>query len=158
MSSENDVHTAPPPIGIPFGFFQVSNPGSPGFGTVLNRQTGEPSAARNAPTHPCTLFSLPAGPISTRSSKTTGAMRERLAVGRLRDLARPQRRAGVGIEREQVAVGRAAEDAAVLDRDAAIALEAEVVARLPAWRHFTRQVAASSAIVLIIVVTYIVPL
>ena len=39
-------------MGIPFGFCHVSNPGSPFFGTVLNRHTGDPSERRNAPTHP----------------------------------------------------------------------------------------------------------
>src|SRR5262245_48473302 len=68
------VQTEPPPTGMPVGFFQVSDPGSPGLGTVLKRQTGDPSERRNAPTHPCRLFSLPAGPMRTRSSKMTGAI------------------------------------------------------------------------------------
>src|SRR5262245_66283532 len=74
VSIANVVHTDPPPTGIPFGFFQVSEPGSPGLGTVLKRHTGDPSVARNAPTQPCRLFSLPAGPMSTRSSNITGAI------------------------------------------------------------------------------------
>ena len=56
---------------------------------------------------------------------------EDLAVGWLPDPPRPQLRAGLGIERQQVAVGRAAEDAAVFDRDTAVALEGHGLARLP---------------------------
>ena len=75
------------------------------------------------------------------------------------DLPRPQQRARLGVEREQVAVGRAADHAAVLDRHAAIALKCRRRRAIcHVCRHFTRQVAASSAIVLVIVVTYIVPL
>ena len=51
-SSESAVQTAPPPTGISFGLGQVSAPGSPGFGTVLKRHTGEPSSTLNAPTQP----------------------------------------------------------------------------------------------------------
>ena len=61
-------------MGMPFGFFHVSYPGSPGLGTVLKRHTDDPSETRNAPTQPWTLFSLPAGPMSTRSSKIIGAI------------------------------------------------------------------------------------
>ena len=104
-SSANAVHTAPPPIGISFGFFHVSNPGSPGFGTVLNRHTGAPSDRRNAPTQPCTLCSLPAGPISTRSSKMSGAM---VNVSPSAGFAtcRPTTASGLGVQRKQVAVRR----------------------------------------------------
>src|SRR5437762_2268993 len=47
--------------------------------------------------------------------------RERFAVGGGRHMPGPEKRSGFGIEREQVAVRRAANDAAVFDRDAPIA-------------------------------------
>ena len=54
---------------------QVSAPGSPGAGLVLNRHAGSPSlSSLNAPTHPWIGTSLPAGPMITRSSKTTGGI------------------------------------------------------------------------------------
>src|SRR5229473_1718810 len=64
VSRANAVHTPPPPTGMSFSACHVSDPGSPGFGTVLNRQTGEPSVRRNAPTQPWMLRSLTAGPRS----------------------------------------------------------------------------------------------
>ena len=92
MSSANDVHTAPPPIGIPFGFFHVSDPGSPGFGTVLNRHTGEPSASAER-ADPALHVVLAAGRTDQHEVlEDERRHREGLAFGRLRHLPRPQQR------------------------------------------------------------------
>ena len=61
---------------------------------------------------------------------------EGLALGRLRHLPRPQLRTGFRVQREQVAVRRAANHTPVLDADPAIALEPEIIARLPAVAPF----------------------
>jgi hypothetical protein len=58
----------PVDLGLPLGFFQLSELAASTPGTVLNRQTSFPSANPNAPTQPEIAFSLPAGPIKIRSS------------------------------------------------------------------------------------------
>src|SRR5258706_10947511 len=74
MSSAGVVQIPPPPLSRESASPQVSAPGSPSSGTVLNLHTGAPSSSLNAPIQPFTPNSEPDGPMMTRSSKSNGLM------------------------------------------------------------------------------------
>ncbi len=134
---------------------QVSAPGSPSSGMVLNFHTSLPSSRLNAPIQFFAPKSEPDGPMMARSSKISGGI-ENIVRLRARRSAGPQQ-LPVGIRARTNSRRRAPHEPAVLDGDAAIGGRDLLALRLPDVGPGSLQVVASSAKVEYRMVTYITP-
>src|SRR5258706_771081 len=159
MSSAGVVQIPPPPLRRESASPQVSAPDSPSSGMVLNFHTGAPSSSLKAPIQPLTPNSEPDGPMITRSSKGSGLMDSASYFSALA--------AFTSHSNLPVPASRANIQPSCAPRTSLPSLMAtprfliEPFASLPfgfqSCRHFTLQVAGSSANVEYSVVTYITP-
>ena len=98
--------------------FHVSDPGSPGFGTVQKRHTSLPVSWSCAATKPLAPCSPPVTPEMTRLPAVSGG--RRIVLAPVRERRVPQQRAGPAVQRDHVRVVGFHEHPIAGDRDAAV--------------------------------------